>query len=155
MSYCKKGWISQNSNIVDVCFATIYFSTAEFCIEDGSGIIVLCAFFKNNLEIQINVMDRGESSRFECKLCFGWYLTLQQPQIFNIFLITKLWIKPQCMCITKLHTALQNAPDSKVHGAHIGPIWGLTGSRWAPCQLGSMNFAIRGIIHWEWQFSQT
>ena len=115
---------------MEVCFAIIYFSTADFCIEYGSGITVLCAFFQNKLEIQIDVMDRGESSRFECKLCFGWFLTLQQPQIFINFLITTLWIKPQYMCITMPHTASQN---SKVHGANMGPIWGPTGPRWAPC----------------------
>ena len=26
-----------------------------------------------------------------------------------------------------------NIPDSKAHGANMGPIWGPTGPRWAPC----------------------
>ena len=28
---------------------------------------------------------------------------------------------------------VQRTPDSKVHGAHMGPIWGQTAPRWAPC----------------------
>ena len=35
-------------------------------------------------------------------------------------------------------------PDSKVHGANMGPIWGPTGPRWAPCW--PVNLAIWVVL---------
>ena len=43
-----------------------------------------------------------------------------------------------------LKLAMNNNPDSKIHGANMGPTWVLS----APVepQVGPMNFAIREVI---------
>ena len=46
--------------------------------------------------------------------------------------------------ITLINQVLMSAPDSKVHGANMGPIWGRQDP--AGTHVGHMNFAIWDIV---------
>ena len=52
----------------------------------------------------------------------------------------KSWLQPKFSWIVGLNI---NDPDSQVHGANVGPIWGLHAS--GEPHVGPMNFAICGM----------
>ena len=80
-----------------------------------------------------------QSNRFCCwKSHFTFLVSKQLCHGPNTYLLVDLQYTPQG------HVPILGAPDSKVHGANMGPIWGRQGS--AAPHVDSMNFAIWGLF---------
>ena len=80
-------------------------------------------------------------------------MQIYQPQVNNMYPKQKILLKRDTHCIfgqkTNMFIFRMSNPDSKDHGANMGPTWG----RQAPCgpHVGHMNLAIWehlvGLMH--------
>ena len=81
-----------------------------------------------------------------------WYVFAVQVTLFRV--VDEIWMDVLALqelthirscCPFSIEKPAQNQPDSKVHGAHMGPIWG----RQDPGgpHVGSMNFVIWALFN--------
>ena len=85
---------------------------------------------------------------FKKKDLFWQYFFISKPQFRYIFLDVPCFLFRSCFVVvilsvlSRLVRSIHNDPDSKVHGANMGPIWG----RQDPGgpHVGPMNLAIWG-----------
>ena len=112
----------------------------KFSSEHGNDTTSCCKNFQNGLIIVMDDMNGTKWTWFEFKMHFVWILYIVAAHSLPSKYIMKIKVND-----TK-HFFHKTLPDSKVHGADMGPTWGrqvLGGPH-----VGHVNLAIWAVTVW-------